>query len=115
VADEGTPLPIFEPERLDDLSGGDAAFAAELLGMLAAEAAKLMERIDAALAAGDREGVRGAAHALKGSSATLGFAALSDSARRLELAAKTGEPMEAPAGRVRTRLADLASVPGAGA
>ncbi|MFN8623170.1 MAG: Hpt domain-containing protein [Chloroflexota bacterium] len=105
-------IPVLEPERLADLSGGDDAFAAELVGMLASETGKLMARIDAGVAAGDAEAVRGAAHALKGSSATLGFAALSEAARRLEAAARAGEPQADLAEAVRVRIGDLALVSG---
>jgi len=83
------PLDEEAIERLEgDLGGADAL--EELLGMYLEQAPEQVATVAAALANGDASGLCQAAHALKGSSASIGARAVGDAARALEEAARGG-------------------------
>jgi CheY-like chemotaxis protein len=76
--------------RLADGVGGDAAFVSELIDQFRADASELLGGARAALATGDVDGLRRAAHTLKSNAATFGAVTLADRSRALEEAAKAG-------------------------
>jgi CheY-like chemotaxis protein len=67
---------VFDPSVLAELSDRgealEAGFGARLIGLYRAQAQELIDTMEMAAAAGDLETVRGVAHTLKGTSATLG-------------------------------------------
>jgi HPt (histidine-containing phosphotransfer) domain-containing protein len=70
--------------------GGDADFLAEMLNTYFEDSPQQLAAMEAALAAGDAEGLRRAAHSVKSNSATFGALAFSGQARELEMLAKEG-------------------------
>ena len=70
-------------EELQATAGED--FAKELVGTFLEEAPVMLDELRAALAAGDAEGFRRAAHSLKSNSQTFGAQTLAAMARTLEL------------------------------
>jgi HPt (histidine-containing phosphotransfer) domain-containing protein len=70
-------------EELQATAGED--FAKELVGTFLEEAPVMLSELRTALAAGDAEGFRRAAHSLKSNSQTFGATALGAMARALEL------------------------------
>jgi HPt (histidine-containing phosphotransfer) domain-containing protein len=77
-------------DRLLDSFGGDADFLAEMLETYFDDSPKQLAAMEAALAAGDAEQLRRAAHSLKSNSATFGALAFSAHAREIEMMAKEG-------------------------
>ena len=78
-------------------TGGDAEFVRELIDTYLGDAPELFAQMRTALAAGDAEAFRRAAHSLKSNSATLGALTLSEQAKELEMLGKTGTLRDAPA------------------
>jgi len=76
---------------LEQISLGDADFEREILHEFLTGSAELVASLTAAVAARDRDGLRRAAHSLKGSCWTVGARALGSACERLELDARTGE------------------------
>lgn len=66
-------------------------FVAEVVGAFMGTVDPYMAQIDAAVAAGDSEGVHRAAHPLKSSSMQVGAEAFSDICKDLETAGRTGD------------------------
>ena len=64
---------------------------ADLVEECIAELPSYVERVEAAWRAGDAEALARESHTLKGASGSHGFLPLSETAARLEQAAKTGE------------------------
>jgi signal transduction histidine kinase/CheY-like chemotaxis protein/HPt (histidine-containing phosphotransfer) domain-containing protein len=82
-------LAIDEPDLLKRLCGNQA-LKARVLRVFAEDCPSRLAEISAAIADGDAERVRRAAHALKGSSGNVAARGLADAAHALELAAATG-------------------------
>ena len=83
--------PLLLPEilqQLRDLGGAD--FAAQLYEEFEHEAGQLLQQADEALSAADYPALLPLLHQLKGTSATLGLAALAEQARFLEQRLKHG-------------------------
>jgi two-component system, sensor histidine kinase len=78
-----------EPDLLKRLCGNQA-LKARVLRVFAEDCPSRLAEISAAIADGDAERVRRAAHALKGSSGNVAARGLADAAHALELAAATG-------------------------
>ena len=74
-----------------EMVGGDLAFVGELVGEYRTDGAVRVADMRAALAAGQAEDLRRAAHTLKGSSASLGALDLADACRSVEGRARDGE------------------------
>lgn len=74
-----------------DATGGDSAFLAEMIDAYLEDAAGLFGAIDGALASGQPEVWRRAAHSLKSNSATFGAGPLSELCREIEARGKAGE------------------------
>jgi len=73
-----------------DSVGGDRAFLAELIEAYLDDSPRLLEAMHTALAAGNADDFRRAAHSLKSNSASLGAMPLSRMARGLEEMGKAG-------------------------
>jgi HPt (histidine-containing phosphotransfer) domain-containing protein len=78
-------------DRLLESFGGDTDFLAEMLETYFEDSPQQLAAMEAAMAAGDAEQLRRAAHSLKSNSATFGALAFSAQARELEMMAKQGE------------------------
>jgi two-component system, sensor histidine kinase and response regulator len=90
AAEPGTPSPEgaradgVDWRALDALTGGDKDFEEELVGIFLSSGDRVLERLCAALAGADLEGVRRHAHTLKGASANLRAVALAERAQTVE-------------------------------
>jgi two-component system, sensor histidine kinase and response regulator len=90
---------MAEPDVLDRaaladllaMTGGDAAFLAELIDTYVADTPQQLATIRQSLESGDAEAVRRAAHSLKSNSATFGAATLAETGAQIEARGKTGE------------------------
>jgi CheY-like chemotaxis protein len=89
VMPSGETSPIDEPDLLKRLCGNQA-LKARVLRVFAEDCPSRLAEIGAAIADGDAERVRRAAHALRGSSGNVAAKGLADAAHALELAAATG-------------------------
>ena len=91
VAEPGTtPAPIDEAALLGDF-GYNQRVLAEVIGVFLKDAPVYLERIRAAISAGDPVSIAAASHALKGSVGLFSKGIAYESARALELAAKSAD------------------------
>jgi HPt (histidine-containing phosphotransfer) domain-containing protein len=90
---EGTML---NHDYLNEITGGDTAFIAELLGDFVSQTPVLINQIATALAQGDAATVGAAAHTLKGSARAVGADEFAAIALELEQAGKQGDLADAP-------------------
>lgn len=95
TVDGGPPVteewPELDAKQLHNATGGDPEFAQELLTEYLRTADRTLARIEAAVKSGDATELRAAAHALKGSSLTLGATALANLSKEMENLAKEGK------------------------
>lgn len=84
------PLDPAGLARLLEITGGDQAFVDELVDTFIDDAGAQLADLDAAVAAGDTEGLVRPAHSLKSSADNVGAVTLRDLARQLEADARTG-------------------------
>jgi len=97
--------PIIDTATFDELKAAMGAdFIGELIDTYCEETPVLLAQLERALAEGDMEGFRRAAHSMKSNSATFGALAFSAQARELEMMAKQGDLRGA-----ETRVASLAA------
>ncbi|MBN9497262.1 MAG: PAS domain S-box protein [Alphaproteobacteria bacterium] len=109
------PVPTSEPPLIDrnvlvdQLGSDDDSTIHAALRFFAETAMQGPDDLDAALAAGDAAKAREAAHAMKGTTASVGAAWLSDLCREAETAARDGDlpRVGAFAARIRTGFAKL--------
>jgi HPt (histidine-containing phosphotransfer) domain-containing protein len=115
---ESDPIDGAVLDGLLDSLGGDLEFLGELLQTYFDDAPDQFKTLHAALAAGDAEAFRRAAHSLKSNSANFGAMALSGMCKELEEMGKSGtlegaDPQIARAeeeyARVRAALESAAS------
>jgi HPt (histidine-containing phosphotransfer) domain-containing protein len=71
--------------HLSQYTGGDAVLNAEILTLFVGQSDSLLERLDTALAAGDRVGWKSTTHSIKGGARGIGAFPLADAAARAEL------------------------------
>jgi HPt (histidine-containing phosphotransfer) domain-containing protein len=83
-------------DYLNEITGGDAEFIAELLGDFVSQTPALIEQITTALAQGDAATVGKVAHTLKGSARAIGADEFAAIAFELEQAGKQGNLTDAP-------------------
>ncbi|MDO9496646.1 MAG: Hpt domain-containing protein, partial [Nocardioides sp.] len=76
------------------LGPGAADFRDALVSAWRRESRHLLERLDAAATAGDRDGVSAVTHSLRSSSASLGALGLATLCGSIEDAVRTGEPLD---------------------
>lgn len=88
--------------------GGDEEFLAELIQTYFDDSPVQLAAMETALAAGEAEGLRRAAHSLKSNSANFGALTLSATCRELEEMAKAGALADA-AGKVAQVTAEYES------
>jgi CheY-like chemotaxis protein len=81
---------VFDRQSARERLGGDGRLLAELIALHRAESPALQRAVRKAAAAGDHDALRRAAHALKGSLATLGAPRAHAAAAALEQAARAG-------------------------
>ena len=102
AANEAAPAaPPADAPALDragalDRLGGDEHLFAEIVGLLRADARKLLDELDRAVTAGDAATVRRAAHGLKGAALYVGGQPLSAAAAALEEIGEAGDLARAP-------------------
>ena len=77
-------------DELNEMTGGDAAFMAELIDTFLADGTALVSSIRTAVASGDAAELRRAAHTLKSNSRTFGASTLGDLCQQIEEQAATG-------------------------
>lgn len=87
----------FDLDQLDAITGGDAQFEREVLEEYLHCTPADVEKIRLAIAASDPDALGRAAHALKGSSATVGARSLAACALELETIGKQQRMGDAPA------------------
>jgi len=103
---------VIDPATFDELvasTGGEAAFIQELIDTYLTDAPELFAQMRSALAAGDAETFRRAAHSLKSNSASLGALTLSALAKELEMMGKAGT-LEGAAAKIAAADAEYARV-----
>ena len=81
----------FDYGQLDAITGGDVEFEREVLDEYLASAPRDIDKLRAAVAAGDAPAIGACAHALKGASATIGAKGFAAIALELEQAGKKNE------------------------
>lgn len=89
-ASQSAALPVLDTAVLDELHEVAGAETARIIALFLEDAPVLIGQLEAAATTGDIEKLRDVAHTLKSSSANVGAIALSNAARRIELAARTG-------------------------
>jgi len=95
--------------RLLESLGGDTDFLGELLGTYFDDSPRQIAAMQAAVSAGDAEGLRRAAHSLKSNSANFGALALSAECKELEMTGKAGV-LEGAADKIVVVAADYEQV-----
>ena len=106
---------VIDPSALDALTaatGGDPDFVGEMIDVFLADAVELLDSMDEALAIGDTEALRRAAHSLKSNAATFGATRLTALTRQLEEQGKSAELAGSPPFLAAAR-AEFAAVEGA--
>jgi DNA-binding NarL/FixJ family response regulator len=81
----------FDPSRAAARLGGNEKLLRELLDLFLSDLPRMTREIERAIASADAEGLRQAAHALKGSVANFAAAGPVDAARRLETMGASGD------------------------
>ena len=81
----------FDYGQLEAITGGDVEFEVEILQEYLASVPREVEKLSAAIAAGDSKTTGSVAHALKGASATIGAKGLAATALVIEQAGKKGD------------------------
>ncbi|MGO8764185.1 MAG: response regulator [Limisphaerales bacterium] len=91
---QAAPVTANEPpvdlDRFNDMSGGDAAMARELIEMFDKQTSQQLKQIEEAMRAKDASKVGHVAHSCKGASATLGMKRLAAVMLKLEKLGKSG-------------------------
>ncbi|RBG10485.1 sensor histidine kinase, partial [Xanthomonas oryzae pv. oryzae] len=100
-------LPILDNSVIDELYEVAGADTITILQLFLEDAPPIIEQLEAAAANRDSMQLRDLAHTLKSSSANVGAQAVSNAARRIELAARTGT-IERPSAMVALVIAEYA-------
>ena len=98
ASDPGPAVPVFDTERLHRSCAGKAALERRIIAEYLRLTPAILEKLQSAVGAENADRVRFEAHALKGSSRTIGAEALGEAASALEAAAKAGELASARTG-----------------
>jgi len=88
-------VPLLDIAGMKDRIGGDDELVRELLGIYLEDSPDTLARIEKAIGENDLEGLRFAAHSLKGMSANVSAGAVREAAYELEEAGASGELAEA--------------------
>lgn len=89
-----TPSTVLDWRHLREITGGDEEFVGALLAEYRCSALSTLERLDEAISAADRVGLKSAAHSLKGSSRTIGATGIASASEALERLAADGSPAD---------------------
>ncbi len=108
-ATESTALPILDTSVLDELREVAGGETARIIRLFLEDAPELIGKLEAAAGSHSMVLLREASHVLKSSSANVGAIALSNAARRIELATRAGT-IERPAVMVALVIAEYARV-----
>jgi two-component system sensor histidine kinase/response regulator len=81
---------VFDYEAAIENMGGDEELFQEILGLFLDDCPRLLAELQTAIANGDPEGLKRAAHTLKGTSGHFAAAGISAAALRLEAAGRSG-------------------------
>ncbi|WP_027181350.1 Hpt domain-containing protein [Oleidesulfovibrio alaskensis] len=92
-------LPVLDTESTLQRLGGDASLLQILYAAYLEDTPQKLLALAAAVSTGNFKEAGHVAHTLKGSSATVGAAAMSDKAREMELACQQGNLREAESAR----------------
>jgi histidine phosphotransfer protein HptB len=95
-AEPDPPVDAAVLSSLREQLGAEDPVYGRILGLYLRELPGRMEAIGGAVARGDADALRDAAHSLRGSSATLGATLAAGLSEQLESAARTGELASAP-------------------
>lgn len=106
-AAQARALPILDNSVIDELYEVAGADTITILQLFLEDAPGIIERLETAAANRDSMQLRDLAHTLKSSSANVGAQAVSNAARRIELAARTGT-VERPSVMVALVIAEYA-------
>lgn len=87
---------VFDREAFDRQVGGDRALALEILHMFIEDCPERVAAIKRAVERGDADGLRTAAHTLKGSAGYLAAAFVVEAAAQLERIGSEGRLTDAP-------------------
>ena len=98
-------LAVFDTERLHRSCAGKAALERRIIAEYLRLTPAVLEKLHAAVGEQNAERVRFEAHALKGSSRTIGAEELGEAASALEAAAKVGDLASAPTGYAQIKAA----------
>ena len=100
----------FDDAQLEAITGGDREFEREVLEEYLHSAPSDLQKLRAAVTAGDAKATGAAAHAIKGASATIGAKGFAAIALLLEQSGKQAQMDEAPAqfARLEAEYAELA-------
>ncbi len=107
AAAQARALPILDSSVIDELYEVAGADTVTILQLFLDDAPGIIEQLEAAAANRDSMQLRDLAHSFKSSSANVGAQALSNAARRIELAARTGT-IERPSVMVALVIAEYA-------
>jgi PAS domain S-box-containing protein len=91
AADSTFSAPIIDRAHLNEISGSDSEFAAEIAEEFLQSAPNHLGAIESAYESGDAKAASAAAHGLKGSSFSLGARALAERCEQLESALSEGK------------------------
>ncbi len=97
------PPPLNVHEALDRL-GGDQELFGEVCGLLLEDAPIRLEELARVVAARDLPGIAAAAHTIKGASANLSAAEMTEAARELEMAAREESAVSAELQRLERNV-----------
>jgi len=103
VQAEDDETPVYAREDLLERLGGAEALIPRFLGLFFKGVEPNMAALEKAIAAGEPDGVRTTAHAIKGSSANIGAMQMRETAAVIESDAKTGDISTAAAGFERLK------------
>lgn len=107
AAAQARALPILDNSVIDELYEVAGADTITILQLFLEDAPLIIEQLEAAAANRDSMQLRDLSHTLKSSSANVGAQAVSNAARRIELAARTGT-IERPSVMVALVIAEYA-------
>jgi HPt (histidine-containing phosphotransfer) domain-containing protein len=101
--DQAAPAPeqVFDPRAVLERLAGDMELLRELVEMFETDGPEVLERIRAAVAAGNAKDLHVAAHTLKGTASNFCAAEATAAAQRLETLGKNGD-LTGTAGAFRT-------------
>ena len=85
------PEPLLDTTQMLDVTGGDYELIADLFETFKDEAGRHLKEIRRAWAAGDQIAMRDAAHAIKGSAATMGYVQVREVVQLVEAYIRAGD------------------------